>query len=127
MIIQRYDYKPLNRTTVEGKRHYALPDGSKVPVPEIFLPFGTAIDLDAAEVMKLGQLASGSFREQCAAEWAPQPFWTEWCIEIGEVVVGKEKRKGKITPTPAPLHRFFVRKLPSELRVATVITSDMGC
>ena len=31
MIIQRYDYKPLNRTTIEGKRHYALPDGSKVP------------------------------------------------------------------------------------------------
>jgi len=31
MIIQRYNYAPLNRTTVEGKRHYALPDGSKVP------------------------------------------------------------------------------------------------
>ena len=31
MIIQRYDYKPLNRTTVEGKRHYALPNGEKVP------------------------------------------------------------------------------------------------
>jgi ATP-dependent exoDNAse (exonuclease V) beta subunit len=31
MIIQRYNYAPLNRTTVEGKRHYCLPDGSKVP------------------------------------------------------------------------------------------------
>lgn len=31
MIVQRYDYTPLNRTTIEGKRHYALPDGSKVP------------------------------------------------------------------------------------------------
>ena len=31
MIINKYDYKPLNRTTIEGKRHYALPDGSKVP------------------------------------------------------------------------------------------------
>lgn len=31
MIIQKFDYKPLNRTTVEGKRHYCLPDGSKVP------------------------------------------------------------------------------------------------
>jgi genome maintenance exonuclease 1 len=31
MIIQRYNYAPLNRTTVEGKRHYSLPDGSKVP------------------------------------------------------------------------------------------------
>lgn len=31
MITNKFDYKPLNRTTVEGKRHYALPDGSKVP------------------------------------------------------------------------------------------------
>lgn len=31
MIIQKYDYKPLNRTTVEGKRHYCLPNGDKVP------------------------------------------------------------------------------------------------
>lgn len=31
MITQRYNYSPLNRTTVEGKRHYCLPDGSRVP------------------------------------------------------------------------------------------------
>ena len=31
MIIQRYDYTPINRTTVEGKRHYVLPSGDKVP------------------------------------------------------------------------------------------------
>lgn len=31
MIVQRYNYAPLDRTTVEGKRHYCLPDGSKVP------------------------------------------------------------------------------------------------
>ena len=31
MIVQRYNYAPLSRTTVEGKRHYCLPDGSRVP------------------------------------------------------------------------------------------------
>lgn len=31
MITQKYNYKPLDRTTIEGKRHYCLPDGSKVP------------------------------------------------------------------------------------------------
>mgnify|MGYP003341748842 FL=1 len=31
MLKPIYDYTPLNRTTIEGKRHYALPDGSKVP------------------------------------------------------------------------------------------------
>lgn len=31
MIVQKYNYAPLDRTTVSGKRHYCLPDGSKVP------------------------------------------------------------------------------------------------
>lgn len=31
MIISRYPYAPLSRETLEGKRHYCLPDGSKVP------------------------------------------------------------------------------------------------
>jgi genome maintenance exonuclease 1 len=31
MIISRYDYTPLARESVEGKRHYALPDGTRVP------------------------------------------------------------------------------------------------
>jgi genome maintenance exonuclease 1 len=31
MINSKYDYKPLERTTLEGKRHYCLPDGTKVP------------------------------------------------------------------------------------------------
>jgi hypothetical protein len=31
MIIPKYNYTPLARESVEGKRHYALPDGSRVP------------------------------------------------------------------------------------------------
>ena len=31
MLISRYNYTPIDRTTVDGKRHYCLPDGSKVP------------------------------------------------------------------------------------------------
>lgn len=31
MLINRFDYAPLSRTTVEGQRHYCLPDGTKVP------------------------------------------------------------------------------------------------
>lgn len=31
MVITKYNYAPLNRTTVEGKRHYCLPNGEKVP------------------------------------------------------------------------------------------------
>ena len=31
MITHKFDYTPLNRTTIEGKRHYTLPNGTKVP------------------------------------------------------------------------------------------------
>jgi genome maintenance exonuclease 1 len=31
MIIEKFNYTPLARESVEGKRHYALPDGSRVP------------------------------------------------------------------------------------------------
>ena len=31
MITQRYDYTPLSRETIDGKRHYCLPNGKKVP------------------------------------------------------------------------------------------------
>jgi len=31
MLTPRYNYTPLDRTTIDGKRHYCLPDGSRVP------------------------------------------------------------------------------------------------
>ena len=31
MLISKFNYTPISRTTIEGKRHYALPDGSAVP------------------------------------------------------------------------------------------------
>jgi len=31
MLIEKYNYEPIDRTTVNGKRHYCTPDGNKVP------------------------------------------------------------------------------------------------
>ena len=31
LLVQKYNYTPINRESVEGKRLYATPDGSKVP------------------------------------------------------------------------------------------------
>lgn len=31
MITQKFNYTPCDRETIDGKRHYCLPDGSKVP------------------------------------------------------------------------------------------------
>lgn len=31
MITNKFNYEPISRTSVDGKRHYCLPDGTKVP------------------------------------------------------------------------------------------------
>lgn len=31
MLIQKYDYMTVSRETIDGKRHYCLPDGTRVP------------------------------------------------------------------------------------------------
>jgi hypothetical protein len=31
VITNKFNYKTISRETVDGKRHYCLPDGSKVP------------------------------------------------------------------------------------------------
>ena len=31
MLVTKFDYKPISRKTVDGKRHYATPDGQAVP------------------------------------------------------------------------------------------------
>jgi genome maintenance exonuclease 1 len=31
MITNKFDYTPISRTTIDGKRHYCLPNGDKVP------------------------------------------------------------------------------------------------
>lgn len=31
MLLNKYNYTPISRESIDGKRHYCLPDGSKVP------------------------------------------------------------------------------------------------
>ena len=31
MLIQKYNYVSISRESIDGKRHYCLPDGSRVP------------------------------------------------------------------------------------------------
>ena len=31
LLIQKYNYEPINRESVDGKRLYATPDGNKLP------------------------------------------------------------------------------------------------
>lgn len=88
-------------------------------------PYGTVIDLCATDFAIIASVAAGNKEMQqenearnetstATAPWSVSPFWSEWCLSISKA------------NTPNPLHRFFVRKLPAELRVASVITSEMS-
>jgi hypothetical protein len=70
---------------------------------EISTMYGTIIDLSAADFASLPLHTATT-----------DPFWSEWCISV----LNKD--------ISTPLHRLFVRHLPAELRVATVITSEMS-
>ena len=63
MLIQKYDYRPIDRTTVDGKRHYCLPDGSKVP------SVTTILDRTKSEESKE---ALNNWRRRMGAERAQQ-------------------------------------------------------
>ncbi len=55
--------------------------------------------------------------------WAAGPFREEFAAEIFEVdadAVEAEEAAGA-----APLHRFFLRALPAEMRVATLVTTEL--
>ena len=88
--------------------------------------YGTVINIDATDFALISSMVTGSKESQQqdrgqgndinggTAPWSLTPFWSEWCLRISK------------SSTPTPLHRLFIRKLPSELRVATVITSEMS-
>lgn len=105
-----------------GSSHYSSSSDRTDEMPS---PYGAVIDLDPAEFALISSVATEHHQEiqqegeqeneaSSAAPWRPTPFWSEWCISISKA------------STPNPLHRLFVRRLPAELRVATVITSEMS-
>ncbi len=63
MITHKFDYTPLARESVEGKRHYALPDGSKVP--------SVTTILDATKSAEK-RIALANWRKSVGAEKAQQ-------------------------------------------------------
>ena len=62
MITQRYNYTPMNRETIDGKRHYCLPDGSKVPSVTTILD--RTKPADAREALANWKRAVGEKRAQ---------------------------------------------------------------
>ena len=62
MIVNRYEYKPISRTTIEGKRHYSLPNG--VAVPSVTTILDRTKPAEAREALANWKKAVGEQRAQ---------------------------------------------------------------
>ena len=62
MIVNRYEYKPISRTTIEGKRHYRLPNG--IAVPSVTTILDKTKPAEAREALANWKKAMGEQRAQ---------------------------------------------------------------
>lgn len=88
MIINPYNYTPLNRTTVEGKRHYCLPDGTKVP------SVTTILDKTKSEESKqalnkwkrrVGEQQAQQITTEAASRGTRMHKWLETYVKDGDI------------------------------------------
>lgn len=89
MLITKYDYTPINRETINGKRHYCLPDGSKVP------SVTTILDLTKSESSRLalsnwrkavGEKKAQEITTEAASRGTRMHKWLENYVINGSIV-----------------------------------------
>ena len=86
MLIQKYDYTPLSRETVNGKRHYCLPDGSKVAsVTTILDKTKPQESVDALNQWRarMGQQKAQEITTEAANRGTRMHTWLETFIKTG--------------------------------------------
>lgn len=88
MLINKYDYKPINRKTIDGKRHYSTPDGSAVP------SVTTILDKTKSEEKKqalrnwkkrVGEERAQQIVTEAAGRGTRMHKWLEDYVEQGEI------------------------------------------
>ena len=88
MIINKYNYAAIDRTTVDGKRHYSLPDGSKVP------SVTTILDVTKSEEKKqiladwkrrVGATKAQEITTEAATRGTRMHKWLETYIKHGDM------------------------------------------
>ena len=90
MLIPHYNYTPISRETVDGKRHYCLPDGSKVP------SVTTILDRTKSEESKralqnwrksVGEKRAQEITTEAAGRGTRMHKWLENYVKEGEMGV----------------------------------------
>ena len=90
MLISHYNYTPINRETVDGKRHYCLPDGSRVP------SVTTILDRTKSEESKralqnwrkaVGEKKAQEITTEAAGRGTRMHKWLENYVKEGEMGV----------------------------------------
>lgn len=88
MLLQKYNYTPINRTTIDGKRHYCLPDGSKVP------SVTTILDRTKSEESKqalnnwrkrVGAVQAQAITTEAASRGTRMHKWLETYVKEGDM------------------------------------------
>lgn len=90
MLIQKYNYTPISRESVDGKRHYCLPDGSKVP------SVTTILDKTKSEESKralqnwrrsVGEARAQEITTEAASRGTRMHKWLETYVKDGDMGV----------------------------------------
>src|SRR5210317_2326782 len=88
MITKKYDYSPISRKTVNGKRHYATPDGQAVP------SVTTILDKTKSEEKRqalrnwkkrVGEAKAQQIVTEAAGRGTRMHKWLEDYVETGEI------------------------------------------
>ena len=88
MLIQKFDYTPISRTTIDGKRHYSLPDGSKVPsVTTILDKTKPQEKRDALANWKkrVGEVQAQAITTEAASRGTRMHKWLENYVKDGQI------------------------------------------
>jgi len=88
MILQKYNYTHISRESVEGKRHYCLPDGSKVPsVTTILDATKTAESRKALFNWKkrMGAVQAQQITVEAASRGTRMHKWLENYVKLGDM------------------------------------------
>lgn len=88
MLITKYNYTPISRESVEGKRHYCLPDGSKVPSVTTILdatkPAEKRIAL-ANWKKRVGEAQAQQITTEAASRGTRMHKWLETYVKEGDM------------------------------------------
>lgn len=88
MIKQKYNYAPLSRTTIDGKRHYCLPNGKNVPsVTTVLDKTKSQEKIDSLNVWKkrMGEKRAQEITTEAANRGTRMHSYLEFYIQQGDM------------------------------------------